>query len=71
MLSFRDENVLFEQHWDLKSQAENQSENDIEQEQHEIFSIVISNTIRNPRTVMIHIQHTSLTCGTVMTSICN
>lgn len=38
-----------------------ESKYDIEKEQHEKFTVAKSYTISNPRTVMVHIQHTSLT----------
>jgi hypothetical protein len=39
----------------------------IYQKQYEVFLSVVSNTVVNPRTVMIHFSNTSLTDRTVMT----
>lgn len=70
LLSFSDHNVLLKQHRNFEGQAENQSENDIEQEKHEIFSIVVAHTIRNPWTMMVHIENASLAGRAMMASKC-
>ena len=58
---------FFKKHGDLIAKAEYQRQDDIEKEEHEKFSIVKAYTVRNPRTVVVHIEHTSLASWTVMT----
>lgn len=41
----------------------------VNKQKHEIFSVPKTNTIINPWAVMIHVQDTSIACGTVMTSL--
>ena len=55
-----DLNIFFEKQRYFEAETENESKNDIEKEKHKELSIVKSDAVGNPRTVMIHIEYTSL-----------
>lgn len=61
-------NDLFYEERDFASEWVNESDDDVEKEEHKKFTIGKAYTISDPRAVMIHIQHTSLTSRTVMAS---
>ena len=53
---------------DFAWKGEDEGEDDIEKKKHKELSIAKSNTIRDPRTVMVHIKYASLTRRTMMTT---
>ena len=61
--------VLPNEQWNLGTKTEKQSENNVKEEKHEEFTIWKTDTIRYPRTMMIHIKYTSLACWTMMASL--
>ena len=59
---------FLDQERDFEGQRNDECDDDVEEEEHEEFSIGEANTVGNPRAVMIHIEDTSLAGGAVMAS---
>ena len=55
--------------WNFTADAKGKRDDNVEKEQHEKLSVRKAYAVGYPRTVMIHIEHTALTGGAVMTSI--
>ena len=47
--------------WEFAGYGKNKGQDDVEEKKHKEFSVAESNAVRYPRTVMVHIEHTSLT----------
>lgn len=47
--------------------TKNEGQNDVEEEEHEELSVCKSHTVRDPGTVMVHIEHATLTGRAVVT----
>lgn len=57
---------------EIKKSEDNNIENgdiDVEKKEQEVLPVPEAHTIVDPRTVMVHIKHASVTCGTVMASL--
>lgn len=52
--------TLFRHHIQFTADRKHKSEYNVEKEEHEEFTIREPDTVRNPRTVMVHVEHASL-----------
>ena len=58
--------IFWDEERDFASQSEDECDYDVEQEQHEEFSVAEPHTVGNPGAVVVHIEHASLASGAVM-----
>jgi hypothetical protein len=59
---------LLDEQWDFTADAIYECNYYVEKEKHKKFPIAETYTVRNPRAVVVHVQHTSLACRAMMAS---